>query len=251
MLSNGMRQSCRTIEAVSVARIPSLCSSLVTVQPGRPRFHHEGPHPGPPGRRVDRRPDHDETLGIDQRLVPGRDEDLLPVEHPLVAIAYGGGANHRRHGRPGVRLGQGHGIQNGLLPLEPGEEALLLLRSSGSGHRRRTQHPDRRTQVQTRIAPRKDFGREGQPLVTETGSRLLRRTSVVLLLLLSRDEAPAPHLLVGFVHERHVIPGHLVFVLVEVPRHRAHHVVGDHRHQGDGLLDLLRHLKADHGCGSF
>ena len=72
--------------------------------------------PARPARLVDRRPHHD-ALGA----AAGGDEDLLAVQHPLVAVEHGGGAHARRIGAA-ARLGDRH-RQRQVAPLRASARA--------------------------------------------------------------------------------------------------------------------------------
>ena len=74
---------------------------------GRALLDQERLDAGAPGRRVDRRPHH-HALGA----AAGGDEDLLAVEHPVVAVERRGGAHQRRIGAA-ARLGDRHRERSG------------------------------------------------------------------------------------------------------------------------------------------
>ena len=79
--SLGTRQSSSAKSAVSEARMPSLCSSRSSFRPGLSRSTTNDLIAARPWLAVERRPHHDQ-LGA----VAGGDEDLLAVEHVLVAV---------------------------------------------------------------------------------------------------------------------------------------------------------------------
>ena len=82
--------------------MPSLCSSRSTVTPGCSRGTMNDLIAGAALRLVQRRPHHD--VGGART---GGDEDLLAVDHVLVAVQRGG-RRHRRRVRPEPRFGDGH-----------------------------------------------------------------------------------------------------------------------------------------------
>jgi hypothetical protein len=148
---------------------------------GRAGLHHERAHSGAAGGWVDRRPDDEESLRVDQGLVRARDEDLLSVEHPRIAVAHGGRAHVGRHGRPGMRLGESHAIQHRLVPRKARQEALLLLGRTRGGHGSGTQQPDGGAQVQGGVTPRQDLRAVRQALVGDARPLLLGRLPFGLL----------------------------------------------------------------------
>ncbi len=107
--STGIRQSSSTTSAVWEARIPSLVSFLPWREPGRALADDEGGLAAGAQRRVD---GGDDDVDVGDAAVG--DEDLGPVEDPLVAVAPGGRLQALDVGA-GLRLGHRVGAELDLL----------------------------------------------------------------------------------------------------------------------------------------
>ncbi len=103
--SIGIRQSSSTISAVCEARMPSLDSFLPWQSPGRVLADHEGGLAAGAERGVD---GGDDDVDVGDAAVG--DEDLGPVEDPLVAVALGGRLQALDVGA-GLRLGDRVGAE--------------------------------------------------------------------------------------------------------------------------------------------
>ena len=107
--STGIRQSSRTISAVCEARIPSLLSFLPWAQAGRALLDHERRLAAGAELGVDGGDDH-----VDVGDAAVGDEDLGPVQDPLVAVALGGRLQALDVGA-GLRLGDRVGAELDLI----------------------------------------------------------------------------------------------------------------------------------------
>ncbi len=101
--SRGMRQSVEDVGGGVVGADAELLLLVGDDEPRRPLLHQKRLDPGAARRPVDRRP-HDHAVGA----AAGGDEDLLAVDHPLVAVERGR-RPHQRRIRAAARLGDRHG----------------------------------------------------------------------------------------------------------------------------------------------
>ena len=214
----------------------------------RTGFHHKRANARAACARVNRRPYNDEArlqfLVIGDGFVAGGHENLFAVQHPLVGflIQHRGRANRGGVGTA-ARLGHRHGGKSGLVFLETAEETALLLRRTGGFHRSRAQTAARRDQVHTGIAPRKHFNHESQHLIADAGAVFL----FLLFTAVAGGQGTRTAGLHRGVHEFNVIPRNFVLMLVEIPRHRAHHVLGDGLEHVLLLGNDFGHFKINHG----
>ena len=170
---------------------------------------------------IDGGPDHDETALVLRGTLATGAEDLVAIEHPLVAVELRRGLDG---GGIGTRLGLGdrHGAPDRRsIALEGRQELLLLLLGSGRGHRGAAEGRRRHSQVEGGVAPTEFFGLNtdaheavvrAAPIAARAAATVLPigvdpllRKGVFLEVVLARDRA-------------HLFDRHLVVELARVDR---------------------------------
>src|ERR1700732_4794491 len=99
---------------------------------------HKGLYPGAAGALVDRGPDHHEALGFLRRHLARGAENLVAVEHPVIAVTRRGSGDRGRI-RTATGLGYRHRTPLGFAAPKRREKALLLRGGAGRHHRRTAQ----------------------------------------------------------------------------------------------------------------
>ena len=215
--------------------MPSLCSSRSSFRPGLSRSTMNDLIAARPDGAVERRPDDDQV-----GAVAGGDEDLLAVEHVLVAVELGGGADRGRV-RAGLGLGDRHRRPLAAVALE-----LLLGRDRGD--RRVAEALARHREQQADVAPAElDDAEHGR----EVGAVAVALVAVAVGLAAHAGGAGAADVgaLVHPVDQRgeHVELLRVgVLGLVVLARDRPEDLGRDLVGLAGQRLELLRYLEIDH-----
>ncbi len=167
--STGMRQSSRTTSAVCEARMPSLDSFLPWVRPGVPLPTTKEAWPRVPRLGVD---GGDDDVDVGDAAVG--DEDLGPVEDPLVTVALGGRLQALDVGAR-LRLGHRVGAELDLLAAAEalGDPLADLLGGAGRSDAGRGEAGAGDRQGDAGAAPVELFGRDHLQLALGVSGRAL------------------------------------------------------------------------------